>query len=636
MHAAACCEGVSGRDTPFFSFKRSGLKANVLGRFFNFYTEGGKMFYKSAALLIATLVFFARATVAPAAHGLAIDDRLKYPADFEKFDYVSEQAIKGGDITLHAIGSFDKMNPFTLKGSAPESLQRFVFETLTESSLDEPFAQYGLLAKDIKVAADGLSVTFVLDERARFSDGTEVTSEDVQFSVEMMKSDKVHPLYPYYYADIKDVEILDKYTVKLNFKQQNRELPLIAGQIPVMSKKFYSQQGFDNRELLPPVGSGPYSVKSFKQGRYITYERNRNYWAKEHPVRKHMYNFDTLTYKYYKDRSVAVEAFKAGEFDLMLVNIAKQWARDIAGSKVENGAIIKRNFAHRNNAGMQGFVMNTRRDVFKDKVVRRAVGLAFDFEWTNKTLFYNQYQRSTSYFSNSYLAATGLPSAEELDLLTPLKDKIPPEVFTSELQPPTTDSPGGLRTNLREAMKLLSKAGWTLEDGVLQKDGVRLSFEIILVSPTFERVMAAFTDNLKKIGIEASYRTIDPALYTDKINNFDFDMCVFVFGQSQSPGNEQINFWHSKAADRKGSRNLSGIQDEAVDRLIDNIIYAENGEDLATAVKALDRVLWYGYYLVPNWHLSSHRIAFHNKFNIPSSLPTYYDYMSFVMTWWHR
>ena len=594
------------------------------------------MFNKSAAVLIVTLGFFVYATVAPAAHGLAIDNSLKYPPDFEKFDYVSEQAEKGGDITLHAIGSFDKMNPFTLKGSAPESLQRFVFETLTESSLDEPFAQYGLLAKDIKVAVDGLSVTFVLDERARFSDGSEVTSEDVQYSVEMMKSDKVHPLYPYYYADINDAEIIDKYTVKLNFKQQNRELPLIAGQIPVMSKKFYSQQGFDNRELLPPVGSGPYMVKSFKQGRFITYERNRNYWAKEHPVRKHMYNFDTLTYKYYKDQSVAVEAFKAGEFDLMLVNIAKQWARDIAGSKVENGAIIKGNFPHRNNAGMQGFVMNTRRDVFKDKAVRRAVGLAFDFEWTNKTLFYDQYQRSNSYYSNSYLAATGLPSAEELELLTPLKDKIPQEVFTLELQPPTTEISGGIRTNLREAMKLLSEAGWTLEDGVLQKDGVRLSFEIILVSPTFERVMAAFTDNLKKIGIEASYRTIDPALYTDKINNFDFDMCVFVFGQSQSPGNEQINFWHSKAASRKGSRNLAGIQDEAVDTLIDKIIYAENGADLTTAVKALDRVLWYGYYLVPNWHLSSHRIAFHNKFNIPSSLPTYYDYMSFVMTWWRK
>ena len=486
---------------------------------------------RAVASLIAILTYFYLGTALHAAHGLAIDGDLKYPAGFTQFDYVSDRAVKGGNLILHAIGSFDKMNPFTLKGSAPEGLQRLVFETLADSSLDEPFAQYGLLAQDIGVAADGLSVTFVLDQRARFSDGSEVTSEDVKYSVEMMKSDKVHPLYPYYYADIESVEIKDKHTVRLNFKQKNRELPLIAGQIPVLSKKFYEQNGFENREMVPPIGSGPYTVKSFKQGRFITYERNPAYWAREHPVRRYMYNFDTITYKYYKDRSVAVEAFKAGEFDLMLVNVAKQWVRDLSGPKVESGAIIKRKFLHRNNAGMQGFVMNTRRDVFKEKAVRKAIGLAFDFEWTNKTLFYDQYKRSPSYFSNSHLAATGLPSTEELALLTPLKGQIPEEVFTSELQPPTTDIQGGIRTNLREAMKLLREAGWKLEDGVQQKEGTKLSFEIILVSPTFERVMAAFTDNLKKIGIEATYRTIDSALYTDKINNFDFDMCVFVFGQ---------------------------------------------------------------------------------------------------------
>ena len=571
-----------------------------------------------------------------AGHGLAIDDSLKYPPGFSHFDYVSKSALKGGDLTLHAIGSFDKMNPYTLKGNAPDGLQNLVFESLTESSLDEPFAQYGLLAKDIQVADDQLSVIFVLDERARFSDGTEVTSEDVQFSVEMMKSDKVHPFYPYYYSDIRNVEVIDKYTVKLNFTQRNRELPLIAGQIPIMSKKFFDSHGFESRELLPPIGSGPYRVESFKQGRYITYERNQHYWAKDHPVRKHMYNFDTVTYKYYKDQSVAVEAFKAGEFDLMLVNIAKQWVRDLAGPKIDSGDIIKTKFPHRNNGGMQGFVMNTRRDVFKEKAVRQAIGLAFDFEWTNKTLFYDQYDRSNSYFSNSYLAATGLPSAAELELLNPLKGQIPEEVFTSELKAPTTVGPGGIRNNLRKAMNILRNGGWRLQDGVLQKDGIKLSFEIILVSPTFERVMAAFTSNLQKIGIEASYRTIDPALYTDKINGFDFDMCVFVYGQSQSPGNEQVNFWHSKAAERKGSRNLSGIKDDAVDALIDAIIYAENGEELTVAAKALDRVLWYGYYLVPNWHLSGHRIAYHNKFNIPDTYPTYYDYMTFVMTWWQK
>ena len=575
-------------------------------------------------------------TTAKAAHGLAIDGNLRYSSDFENFSYTSAQAVKGGELILHSVGSFDKMNPFTLKGTAPEGLQSLVFESLTEASLDEPFSQYGLLAKDIGVAEDGLSVIFVLDERARFSDNTPITAEDVAFSVEMLKSDKVHPLYPFYYADIDGVDIIDAQTVRLNFKNKNRELPLIAGQIPVLSKKFYQQHGFDNREIIVPVGSGPYRVASFKQGSYITYERNPDYWGATHPVRKYMFNFDTITFKYYKDRSVAVEAFKAGEFDLMLVNIAKQWERDIAGPKVDSSQIIKTKFPHRNNAGMQGFLMNTRRAVFKERAVRQAVGLAFDFEWTNRTLFYGQYARSNSYFSNSYLAATDLPGQSELELLKPLKEHLPQEVFGTELKAPSTDTPGGLRANLRTAQRLLQQSGFQLVDGVMQnEDGVKLIFEIILVSPSFERVMASFTDNLKKIGIQATYRTIDAALYTDKINNFDFDMCVYVFAQSQSPGNEQRNFWHSEAADRKGSRNIAGIRSEAVDTLVDKIIYANSRDELTAATKALDRVLWYGYYLVPNWHMDGHRIAYYNKFEIPENLPIYYDYLSFLMTWWH-
>ncbi|MEJ2057387.1 MAG: extracellular solute-binding protein [Desulfofustis sp.] len=581
------------------------------------------------------LVYFSASVQAE--HGLAIDGKLKYPADFKQLAYTSERAVKGGDLILHALGSFDKMNPFTLKGTAPEGIQKLVFESLTEASLDEPFSQYGLLAKDIEVAEDGLSVTFRLDEHARFSDDTRVSAEDVAFSLEVLKSDKVHPLYPFYYKDIEGSEIIDSQTVRLHFKKRNRELPLIAGQIPVLSKKFYETHGFENREIVAPIGSGPYRIASFKQGSYITYQRNPHYWAAEHPARKGMFNFDTLTFKYYKDRSVAVEAFKAGEFDLMLVNIAKQWERDIAGPKIDSGQIIKTKFPHKNNAGMQGFVMNTRRDIFKDRAVRQAVGLAFDFEWTNKTLFYNQYERSNSYFSNSYLAATGLPAQSELALLTPLKDSIPKEVFTTELQAPRTDPPGGLRKNLRAALQLLQESGYRLKDGVMQNDeGVKLNFEIILVSQSFERVMAAFTDNLSKIGIQATYRTIDAALYTDKINNFDFDMCVYVYGQSQSPGNEQRNFWHSEAADQKGSRNIAGVRSDAVDTLVEKIIYAESRNDLTAAAKALDRVLWYGYYLVPNWHMNGHRIAYYNKFEIPDTIPTYYDYLSFVLTWWSR
>lgn len=570
-------------------------------------------------------------------YGLSIDGHLKYPADFKKFDYVADNARKGGALLLHSLGSFDKMNPFTLKGTAPDGLENYVFESLAITSLDEPFSQYGLIAKDITVADDNLSVVFTIDERARFSDGTPVTAEDVKFTIDTLKGEKVHPRYPYYYNDIKDAEVLDPYHVRFNFKKVNRELPLIAGQILVMSKKYYEQNDFDGANFTPPVGSGPYIVETFNRGKFITYKRNPDYWAIDHPARKGMYNFDKITIKYFKDQIVAVEAFKAGDFDVMLVNIAKQWARDMKGGKFENGKIIKEKFPHSNNAGMQGFVMNTRRPVFTDPLVRKALGLAFDFEWTNKTLFYDQYVRSASFFSNSYLAAIGLPSEKELQLLKPFRDNLPEEVFLKPLVAPKTTEPGSIRKNLKEAAELLKKGGWVLKDGVLQNElGVRLSFEIILVSPSFERVMAAYTNNLKRIGVEARYRTIDPALYVDRINNFNFDMCVFVYGQSLSPGNEQRNFWHSESADKKGSRNLAGIKDPVVDHLVEKIIYANNQEELITASRALDRVLWYGYYLVPNWYMDGHKIALHNKFNIPEKIPTYYDYNSFIMTWWSK
>ena len=538
---------------------------------------------------------------------------------------------------MHATGSFDKLNPFTLKGIAPDGIQSFVFEPLTVSSLDEPIAQYGLVAKDIAVAEDKLSVVFTIDENARFSDGSPVTAEDVRFTIEMLKSDKVHPFYPYYYADIENAEVIDRLRVKLNFKKENRELPLIAGQISVMPKSFYERNGFENSEMIIPVGSGPYVVESFAQGKYITYRRNPHYWAVNHPVSTGMYNFDKITVKYYKDPIVSLEAFKAGEFDLMPVNIAKQWARDMRGEKFDKKEIIKRKFPHGNNAGMQGFVMNTRSPLFNDPEVRKAVGMAFDFEWTNRTIFYGQYERNTSYFANSYLAATGLPEGDELKLLEKHRRSLPEEVFTEPMGEKEEKTHDQIRTRLREAARILKNRGWQLKDGVLQdSEGVKFSFEIILVNPVFERVMAGYVKNLKRLGISARYRTIDPSLYTERINNFDFDMCVFVFGQSLSPGNEQRNFWHSSAADTKGSRNLAGIRDPVVDDLVERVIYAANKEDLTSACKALDRVLWHGYYVVPNWYLNGHRLAYHNKFNMPDKLPIYYDYRSLVMTWWKK
>ena len=593
---------------------------------------------KCLCLGLAALFTLIAAAPSYSAHGISIDGKLKYPHDFKQFDYTSREAKKGGNIILHALGSFDKMNPFTLKGTEPLALDQLVFEPLAVSSLDEPLAKYGLLAKDIEVAPDKLSVIFTLNENARFSDNTPVTAEDVAFSLEMLKSDKVYPLYSYYYHDITGSEIIDRLKIRLKFARVNRELPMIASELPVMSKKFYSKYPFDGPEsLVPPVGSGPYVVDSVSPGKSITYRRNDNYWARDLPVRKGMYNFDTIKVDYYKDPVVAVEAFKAGDFDFMLVSIAKQWARDLTGEKIDKGEIVKKIFPHENDAGMQGFVMNTRKKIFHDRLVREALGLAFDFEWTNKSLFFDQYTRATSFFNNSYLAATGLPAGKELQYLDAYKKDLPEEVFTTPLTPPSTNSPGGLRANLQKAQKLLAEAGWVVKDGVLKdNEGNSFRFEILLVSQAFERVVAPFVSNLQRLGIQADYRTIDPALYAERLQNFDFDMIVHVYGQSLSPGNEQRNYWYSASAKTKGSQNLAGVNSPVTDFLVEKIIYAQSREDLTAACKALDRVLWYEYYLIPNWYMKGYRLAYYNKFSQPNNLPKYYDQFQLLMTWWKK
>lgn len=574
-----------------------------------------------------------------AEHGMSLDGELKYPPDFQRFDYTSPEARQGGHLILHDLGSFDKLNPFTLKGAAPLGLSSYVFETLTVSSLDEPFAGYGLVAKDIFLAEDRKSVTFTLDERARFSDGTPITAEDVAFSLQTLKSDAAHPFYQMYLRDISGAEILEPGKIRFTFSQVNRELHMIAGQLPVLNKRFYEQHPFNRMEgkggLVAPIGSGPYVIAEINPGKSIRYQKNPDYWARNHPTRVGMFNFDSITVKYFKDQVVSVEAFKAGEFDVMYVNIAKQWARDLVGRRFSSGELVKKTFPHKNNAGMQGFVFNTRKELFSEREVRQALGLAFDFEWTNKALFYDQYTRNTSYFSNSNLAATGLPSQAERALLEPFREVLPPEVFTTPLSSPSTAPPDSLRNNLRKAKKMLVDVGWRVENGVLvNADNQPFRFEILLASSAFERVMAAYVNNLKKLGIDAVYRTIDPALYTDRIKNFDFDMTVAVFGQSQSPGNEQRDFWSSAAAEHKGSRNIAGVNNRVVDHLVDKVIYAGSREQLTAACRALDRVLWYGYYVVPNWYLANHRLAFDARLRFPQTLPLYYSYEQFLHTWW--
>lgn len=575
-----------------------------------------------------------------AGHGLSIDGSLKYPKNFERFAYTSPKARPGGLLNLHDLGGFDKMNPFTLKGAAPAGLAGYVFETLTVPSLDEPFAQYGLIAEDIELAADKMSVTFTIDPRAAFSDGTPVTVADVQFSLETLKSEAAHPFYQMYFQDIEGAEILDARRIRFRFARLNRELPMIAGQLPVLSKAFYSAHPFAASGaglMTPPLGSGPYLVERAVAGKSISYKKNPNYWAKDHPARRGMFNFERIVVKCYKDPIVALEAFKAGEFDVLSVHIAKQWHRDMKGRRFDSGQLLRKNFPHHNDAGLQGFILNTRRPLFKDVRVRQALGLALDFEWTNESLFYGGYVRSNSYFSNSIYAAPGLPDEAELALLNPWRSHLPEAVFTTPLTPPSTRPPHSLRGNLLQARRLLEQAGWQMQNGVLRNAaGQPFHFDILLADNAFERVMAAYAHNLKKLGIRADYRHIDLSLYADRVRNFDFDMIVNGFGQSQSPGNEQRDYWTSAAADQKGSRNLAGIKSPVVDALVNAVIYAETQEALITACRALDRVLWYGYYVVPNWYLASHRLAYASWLRQPEILPLYYSADQWLNTWWRE
>ena len=604
-------------------FFPNGVK-NILGPFFRIIM----------LMLLTTLLY---PDMASARHGISIDGQLKYPADFKRFAYTSKAAKSGGDLVLHDLGSFDKMNPFTLKGSAPAGIGELVFEPLAEASLDEPFARYGLIAQDIDLAKDGMSVTFTIDKRARFSDNSKITAADVKFSLDTLKSPKAHPFYQSYFNDIIKATIIDTLKVRFTFAKKNRELHLVACELPVFSKKFFQSHPFDSPDMTPPIGSGPYIIDKIVPGKQIAYRKNPNYWAADHPTRRGFFNFKSITYKYYKDQLVSVEAFKAHEFDFMAVNIAKQWVRDLSGQKFSDKTIIKDLLPHKNNAGMQSFVMNLRKELFQDRKVRQALGLAFDFTWTNKSLFFEQYTQSNSFFSNSPLAGTAQPEGLELSYLTPFKESLPPEVFTTPIQPVSTLAPNSLRKNLRQAKKLLHEAGWGIINGKLYKNGAEsqpFKFEILLASPSFERVMAPYVNNLKKIGIEASYRTIDPALYVRRVQTYDFDMVVNVFGQSQSPGNEQRDYWHSSSADQEGSKNLIGLKDPVIDQLVEKIIYATTQEELTAACKALDRVLWYGYYVVPNWYVAKHRVTYWNTLHKPKTPPTYYSPSQAIMTWW--
>ena len=583
-------------------------------------------------------IFLLHQIVAVAAPSIGLGYTPKYPANFKHFDYVNPDAPKGGKIILPGFGNFDSFNPYILKGVSVDGLGDLVFETLMVQSTDEPYSLYGHIANDIRLAKNKLSVTFKLNSLARFSDGSPILAKDVKISFDTIKSDKGHPSYRFYWADIKQAVVLSKRTIRFDFERLNPELHLIAAQIPVFSHKWIEGESFDKLSRKKPVGSGPYTILKYSLGRDITYQRNKNYWAKDLPTRKGMFNFDTVVYKYYKDNTVMLEALKAGEFDFKLVNHSKQWARDYVGEKFDSKKIIKEELKHHNNAGMQGFVFNTRREIFKDKRVRRALTLAFDFNWSNSMLFYNQYTRCDSYFSNSELASKGLPEGKELALLNRYRKDLPDEVFNEIWTPPSTKNKGDLRKNLIIAAALLKDAGWIVKDGVLQnKKGKRFEFDVLLAQKGFERILAPFAYNLRKLGIVLHYRTVDVSLYIRRNRTFDFDLMVASYPQSQSPGNELYNLWHSSSANEEGSRNLIGINNKVIDKLIEHIVFAKNREEVIIAARALDRVMLHQEYLIPNWYIAVHRLAYWDKFSYPKKLPLYFSAENWVLsTWWEK
>ena len=576
------------------------------------------------ALLLLLAVPAARAAdTAGPAHGIAMHGDLKYGPGFTHFDYVNPDAPKGGELRLYALGTFDSFNPFIIKGNPDDGSGR-IYDTLLTSSADEPFSEYGLLAESVETPPDRSWVIFRLRKEARWHDGQPVTADDVLWSYEALRS-KGQPFYRAYYANVDKAEKLDERTVKFTFKPgENRELPLIMGQLTVLPKHYWASREFDATTLDPPLGSGPYRIGTFEAGRWSSYERVPDYWGKDLAVNRGRHNFDRVRYDYYQNMTVAQEALKAGAYDLRVEASSKDWATAYDAPAVRDGRLVKGEFPHARPAGMQGYAFNMRRPLFQDRRVRQAIGYALDFEWANRALFYGQYTRSRSYFGNSELAANGIPQGAELAVLEPLRDKLPPEVFAQEYQPPVTDGSGNMRENLRQAYDLLKAAGWTVDPKtkkLVNAQGQPFEFEILLIDPAYERITLPFAKNLERLGVTARVRTVDTAQYKKRVDDFDFDMVIWAWPQTLSPGNEQRSYWSSAYADQPGNPNVVGLKDPVIDALVEQVIAAPDRANLVARVHALDRALQWGFYVVPNWYIGYDRIAYWDKFGRPEVIP---------------
>lgn len=574
-------------------------------------------------------------------HGLSSFNNLKYPPDFSHFSYVNPSSKKGGIMRLHSVGSFDNLNPYILKGTklrgiAAHALSTLPFDSLLERAWDEPDTMYGLLAEKVEITTDRSEITFTLRPEARFNDGSPLTADDVIFSFNILKKRGL-PQFRIVLRDVEKVssEASHRVTFKFRHGAQSRNLPLIIAGLPIFSKAYYSSHNFDQTTLLPPLGSGPYNIVQVDQGRSLTYKRVVDYWGKDLPVNRGRYNFDTIRFDFYRDRNIAMEAFKSGEYDFREEHTSKMWSTSYKFDGLYNGLAIREALVDQSPTSRQYFILNLRRELFKDPRAREAINLAFDFEWTNKNIFYGLYTRAQSLFNNTPMAARMLPSEKELSLLVPLRKQLPEEVFTKVFHNPSTDGSGNNRKNLRRAVELFKEAGYLMNEGKLTTpSGHQVSLEYLTFSPSFERVIAPFVKNLKRIGINARIRIVDTAQYSRRMHDFDFDMASVAFASSAIPDSREQAFWGSESAYLPGSTNYAGVSDPAVDILIKTIKNANDKETLHAAARALDRVLLWNRYVIPAWFSGKNRFAYWNKFSRPAKIAKYDPYFGYIDTWW--
>ena len=600
---------------------------------------------RALSLLLISLALSSTASATiNESHGYAQFGTLKYPARFTHFDWVNPQAPKGGTLRVMAFGTFDTVNPYTFKGTSPITTANFLQYGINElneplmvgtgqysPSGDEPASSYGLIAQSVEYSEDRSWVVFNLRPEARFHDGAPVTAYDVAFSYRTLLKDG-HPLYRTALQEVLRVDILNKQRIRFVFKRSGNPLLILRlGELPVLPQHYWKDRDFKATTFEPPLGSGPYRITSVTPGRQLIFERVKDYWGKDLAVNRGKYNFDRMEVEFYRDSDVAFEAFKAGEFDIYIEHQAKNWVNGYNFPAVRRGEVIKVQIPHQIPTQTQGLFMNSRRATFADVRTREALGLMFDFEWTNRALFSDAYKRTTSYYPNSEFTASGLPVGHEWLMLKPYKEQLPARLFTEPFTLPKTDGRGIPRETMRKALALLAEAGWKLHGQRLQdKDGQPLRFELLLVNPSLERLYQPYIENLNSIGIDARLRTVDRAQYKQRLDQFDFDMISMTLGQTLSPGLEQWQYFHSSQVNVKGSKNYAGIANPVVDHLLEQLLAARTRDEQVAAGKALDRVLLWQNYSIPNWYLNYHRLAYRNRLAFVTTPP----YTLGLSAWW--